>query len=54
MTQIIQRNINESSLARWTVLFIVSIVMMMGYVVAKEMSPLQYFLELPQSKGGLG
>ena len=54
MTQIIQRKINESSLARWTVLFIVSIVMMMGYVVAKEMSPLQYFLELPQSKGGLG
>ena len=54
MTQIIQRKINESSLARWTVLFIVSIVMMMGYVVAKEMSPLQYFLELPPSEGGLG
>ena len=41
-------------MARWTVLFIVSIVMMMGYVVAKEMSPLQYFLELPTSEGGLG
>lgn len=54
MKQIIHRKLNESSLARWTVLFIVSVVMMMGYVVAKEMSPLQYFLELPQSQGGLG
>ena len=54
MTQTIHRKLNESSAARWTVLFIVSVVMMMGYVVAKEMSPLQYFLELPQSEGGLG
>ncbi|MDO4512338.1 MAG: MFS transporter [Bacteroidales bacterium] len=54
MTQTIHKKLNESSAARWTVLFIVSVVMMMGYVVAKEMSPLQYFLELPQSQGGLG
>ena len=40
--------------ARWIVLAIVSFVMMTGYVVAKEMSPLQYFLQLPVSQGGLG
>lgn len=44
----------NSTAARWVVLAIVSVVMMMGYVVAKEMSPLQYFLELPASQGGLG
>lgn len=43
-----------STAARWVVLFIVSLVMMLGYVVAKEMSPLQYFLELPTAQGGLG
>lgn len=26
----------------------------MGYIVAKQMSPLQYFLELPTGEGGLG
>lgn len=39
---------------RWTVLAIVAITMMMGYVVAKQMSPLQYFLELPTGEGGMG
>lgn len=54
MKEIVQRKLSESAAARWTVLFIVSVVMMMGYVVAKEMSPLQYFLELPPAEGGLG
>ncbi len=54
MTEIIRKKLNNSSAARWTVLFIVSFVMMMGYVVAKEMSPLQHFLELPVNAGGLG
>lgn len=44
----------ESKWARWAVLFIVSFVMMMGYVVAKEMSPLQHYLEMPVSEGGMG
>lgn len=44
----------NSPAARWIVLAIVSFVMMTGYVVAKEMSPLQYFLQLPLSQGGLG
>lgn len=53
MTRVSQK-INESPAARWTVLALVAITMMMGYVVAKQMSPLQYFLELPTSSGGLG
>jgi len=39
---------------RWAVLGLVSVTMMMGYIVAKQMSPLQYFLELPTGEGGLG
>lgn len=54
MTGILQSKTKHSAAARWVVLFIVSFVMMMGYVVAKEMSPLQHFLELPASRGGLG
>ena len=46
--------IKKSAVARWLVLIIVSLTMMMGYVVAKEMSPLQYLLELPESLGGMG
>jgi nitrate/nitrite transporter NarK len=53
MTRVSQK-INESPAARWIVLALVAITMMMGYVVAKQMSPLQYFLELPTSSGGLG
>jgi len=40
--------------ARWTVLAIVSFTMMAGYVVAKEMSPLQFMLEKAASDGGMG
>jgi len=50
----VAKKINESRSARWTVLAIVAITMMMGYIVAKQMSPLQYFLELPTNEGGLG
>lgn len=53
MTKVAQK-INESATMRWTVLGIVAITMMMGYIVAKQMSPLQYFLELPSNQGGLG
>ncbi len=40
--------------ARWTVLAIVSFTMMAGYVVAKEMSPLQFMLEKAAQDGGMG
>ena len=53
MTKVAQK-INDSATMRWTVLGIVAITMMMGYIVAKQMSPLQYFLELPSKEGGLG
>ena len=41
-------------MARWTVLFIVTTAMMMGYFVNDVMSPLETLLELPRSQGGLG
>ena len=53
MTKLGQK-INNSAKLRWTVLVLVSLTMMMGYIVAKQMSPLQHFLELPCNKGGLG
>ena len=53
MTKVAQK-INNSPALRWAVLGLVSVTMMMGYVVAKQMSPLQYFLELPTGEGGLG
>ena len=53
MTNVSQK-INNSPARRWTVLGLVSVTMMMGYIVAKQMSPLQYFLELPTGEGGLG
>ena len=53
MNAVAQR-LNQSAAARWTVLAVVAFTMMTGYVVAKEMSPLQYLLELPTSQGGMG
>ena len=49
----IQR-LSDSATARWTVLFIVSTAMMMGYFVNDVMSPLETLLELPTEQGGLG
>ncbi len=50
----IARRLNDSKIARWTVLFIVATAMMMGYFVNDVMSPLETLLELPRSQGGLG
>ena len=50
----VAKKINDSVALRWAVLGLVSVTMMMGYIVAKQMSPLQYFLELPTGEGGLG
>lgn len=41
----INTTLATSSVARWTVLFIVAFTMMTGYIVAKQVSPLQHFLE---------
>ncbi|MGX8697738.1 MAG: MFS transporter, partial [Prevotella sp.] len=54
MTEIIRQRLNDSPVARWTVLFIVATAMMMGYFVNDVMSPLETLLELPRSEGGLG
>ena len=45
--------LNDSPVARWTVLFIVATAMMMGYFVNDVMSPLETLLEMPRSEGGL-
>lgn len=54
MTQQLQRRLNDSPFARWTVLIIVATAMMMGYFVNDVMSPLETLLEMPLSQGGLG
>ena len=50
----IRNTIATKAWARWTVLAIVSFTMMAGYVVAKEMSPLQFMLEKTAQDGGMG
>ncbi len=46
--------LNDSPVARWTVLFIVATAMMMGYFVNDVMSPLETLLEASKEEGGLG
>ena len=50
----VKETIATKAWARWTVLAIVSFTMMAGYVVAKEMSPLQFMLEKAVGDGGMG
>ncbi len=50
----VRETIATRAWARWTVLAIVSFTMMAGYVVAKEMSPLQFMLEKAVQDGGMG
>lgn len=54
MAYAIQKKLNDSPIARWTVLIIVATAMMMGYFVNDVMSPLETMLEAPRSEGGLG
>ena len=46
--------LNDSPVARWSVLFIVATAMMMGYFVNDVMSPLETLLEASPAEGGLG
>ena len=54
MAETIRHRLNDSPIARWTVLFIVATAMMMGYFVNDVMSPLEALLEMPKAEGGLG
>ena len=54
MAESIRQRLNDSPIARWTVLFIVATAMMMGYFVNDVMSPLEALLEMPKAEGGLG
>ena len=45
MTQAIRKRLNDSPLARWSVLGIVSVTMMCGYFIYDVMAPLQPMLE---------
>ena len=54
MREQVRETIATKGWARWTVLAIVSFTMMAGYIVAKEMSPLQFMLEKAVGDGGMG
>ena len=54
MRENVRNTLATRAWARWTVLAIVSFTMMAGYVVAKEMSPLQFMLEKSVQDGGMG
>ena len=54
MIEQVRETIATRAWARLTVLAIVSFTMMAGYVVAKEMSPLQFMLEKAVGDGGMG
>ena len=54
MSEAIRQRLNDSPVARWTVLFIVATAMMMGYFVNDVMSPLETLLEASPAEGGLG
>ena len=54
MTEAIRQRLNDSPVARWTVLLIVATAMMMGYFVNDVMSTLETLLEMPREAGGLG
>lgn len=48
------RLLNDSILARWSVLIIVSLTMMFGYIITDLLSPLETMLEAPDAAGGMG
>lgn len=46
MTEIIQRKINDSPIARWTALVLIAMTMFFGYMLVDVLSPLQNMLEV--------
>ncbi|WP_295935301.1 MFS transporter [uncultured Alistipes sp.] len=45
MTEIIQRKLNDSGLARWTALILLSLMMFFGYIFVDVLSPMKSLLE---------
>lgn len=54
MTQTIRKKLNDSMVARWGALIIVSFTMMCGYFITDVMAPLEDLLTKLPSEGGLG
>lgn len=54
MTELIQRKLNDSAVARWSVLGLVAFTMMCGYFITDMMAPLQDLLQHSVETGGLG
>ena len=53
-TQNIQKTLRDSSIARWSAMFIVSFTMMCGYFITDIMAPVEDILTKSISDGGLG
>uniref|UniRef100_UPI00405711FB MFS transporter n=1 Tax=Alistipes sp. TaxID=1872444 RepID=UPI00405711FB len=54
MTQTIKQKLNDSKVARWSALLIVSFTMMCGYFITDVMAPLEDLLTKTPAEGGLG
>ena len=54
MTEKLQKRLNDSAVARWGALIIVSFTMMCGYFITDVMAPLEDLLTKLPSEGGLG
>lgn len=54
MTELIQRKLSDSAVARWSVLGLVAFTMMCGYFITDMMAPLQDLLQHSVETGGLG
>ncbi len=54
MTEVLQKKLNSSRVARWSALLIVSFTMMCAYFVTDVMAPLEDMLTMSREQGGLG
>ena len=54
MTELIRKKLNDSPVARWTAMFIVSFTMMCGYFITDVMASLEVMCTAPVAEGGLG
>ena len=54
MTELIRKKLNDSPVARWTAMFIVSFTMMCGYFITDVMASLEVMCTTPVAEGGLG
>ncbi|MCD8287379.1 MAG: MFS transporter [Porphyromonadaceae bacterium] len=54
MEELIRKKLNDSAVARWSAMLIVSFTMMCAYFITDVMSPLEVMLTTPVADGGLG